>query len=96
MPSVGCKLPIKSSPSPFPTQERSSWGQWYEQRGVIVQEMYTEGESAVVVGGKRVAGDVVGRWWGGGMWSWRGRDVHEFGDGGGRWRGCGREECRWR
>lgn len=27
-------------------QERSSWGQWYEQRGVVVQEMYTEGTHA--------------------------------------------------
>jgi hypothetical protein len=27
----------------FLFKERSSWGQWYEQRGVIVQEMYTDG-----------------------------------------------------
>ena len=27
----------------FLFKERSSWGQWYEQRGVVIQRMYTDG-----------------------------------------------------
>ena len=27
----------------FLYKERSSWGQWYEQRGVVIQKMYTDG-----------------------------------------------------